>query len=249
MRQYNQQVKTPLGVGAFFVRLIHFIKARYAPRGARPSFAGSGEDIIMSNILSRLKIKSVFYIDIGAHHPVFGNNTYLFYKNGGRGVLVEPNLELCKIIGKQRPNDINLNIGVGRNNGTETFYSFLRNTRNTFSRVEAEAWEKTSGQEPKIEKRDILSLDTIITRYCNNREPDIISLDTEGYELEILSGFSWKVRPKIFCIEVVSSSGEKSQKNSDSPLLLLMKNNNYRFVAKTETNDIFVDEFVFERKA
>src|ERR1700744_4804297 len=55
------------------------------------SYAQNGEDIVVARMLDLLGIPKPRYLDIGAHHPSINNNTYLLYKAGGRGVLVEPN--------------------------------------------------------------------------------------------------------------------------------------------------------------
>ncbi|OHA88810.1 MAG: hypothetical protein A2741_00410 [Candidatus Zambryskibacteria bacterium RIFCSPHIGHO2_01_FULL_43_27] len=230
-----------LEISAFLKRGFNFIKARYAPRGARISFSGSGEDLIMYDFLANKGIDNFSYIDIGAHHPFFGNNTYLFYRKGGRGVLVEPNSIQYREILRVRGRDKCLNVGVGRENGESAFYTFSRNTRNTFSQSEAHAWEAKSGEKAKVEKRKIFSLDYIIENFCVNI-PHIISIDTEGYEVEVLSGFSWKKRPLLFCIEVIASSGSIfDSENVDNPVYKIMEDQGYKLIAKTPVNAIFAD--------
>src|SRR5437016_3628774 len=63
---------------------------RRFPRGATPSYAHSGEDVIVKLFLNAND--KTTYFDIGACWPIYGNNTYLFYTMGGRGVLIEPNV-------------------------------------------------------------------------------------------------------------------------------------------------------------
>ncbi|MHB1330556.1 MAG: FkbM family methyltransferase [Minisyncoccota bacterium] len=227
-----------MSVTKFLNKVINFLKARYAPRGARQSFSGAGEDLIMNDILLKHGVKKPSYIDIGSHHPVFGNNTYFFYRNGGRGVLVEPNESLCKISKSKRSADIVVNAGVGRSDSEADYYAFKRNTRNTFSGDEALAWEKTSGEKAKTSKRSIVSLDSLIKDCCGVRTPDLISIDTEGFELEILNGFSWKLRPKIFCVETASSSeGRRS-----SEMNTIMTEHGYELCSETPVNAIYVDK-------
>src|SRR5687768_251174 len=60
------------------------------------SFAQSGEDLIANFICHYLQIPKITYLDVGAHDPVKINNTFFFYRRGFRGVLVEPNVEMCK---------------------------------------------------------------------------------------------------------------------------------------------------------
>jgi len=212
----------------FFTRLYRFIKARYAPRGARASFSASGEDIAISDILKKLGVREPLYIDIGAHHPVFGNNTYLLYKQGGSGVIVEPNDELCSEARDKRPRDRVVNAGAGKSDGEADFYLFpMKSTRSSFSKDQADKWVSESGQKPIVEKRNILSLDTIINSHLGARVPDVVSIDAEGLDLEILSGFSWRVKPRVFCIEM--SPGIED----------MMLGRGYELVAKMFQNSIF----------
>src|SRR5262245_32360976 len=55
-----------------------------SPRG-EDSFAQSGEDRIVNFLCGYLGISPIDYIDVGAHDPIGGNNTYLFYQKGHRG--------------------------------------------------------------------------------------------------------------------------------------------------------------------
>ncbi len=220
----------------FFARVFRFVKARYAPRGARLTYSQSGEDLTMHDILLNAEIKKARYVDIGAHHPIFGNNTYLFYRKGGLGVLVEPNPDMCQLIRKLRPRDICVNAGAGARNGKANFFVFPQSTRSTFSADQASSWEKSSGQRFTNEKRDIITLDTIIQDHFHGDAPDIISIDAEGLDAEILSGFSWKVRPKIFCVE----SGGMAE--------AVMEAHDYVLKARIFQNVIFVDKGFFDKK-
>lgn len=198
-------------------KILNFIKNRYAPRGASISFAQAGEDLLIKRI-----IKNPTYIDIGTHHPIFANNTYLFYGNGG--ILVEPNPKLAELIKKKRPKDTCIIGGVSDHDGEADFYSFERDTRSTFSKEQAEAWQKSSGQIPKIEKVMIYSLNTLLKDFT----PDIISIDAEGLDFKILNAYNWIKKPKAICVE----------KGKDVEALILSKG--YRLFAQTEANAIFI---------
>ena len=223
-------------------KLLNFILTRFAPRGAKLSFSALGEDLVMKDILKNKGVKDIFYIDIGAHDPVFGNNTYLFYRGGGKGILVEPNTKLCEEIMKKRSRDISLNAGAGKTDGEADFYLFpQRTTRSTFSKEQADEWEKVSGQKSNVLKQNIYSLDTIINKYCRERVPNIISIDAEGLDIEILKGFSFKKRPDIFCIESALYD-EKGLRKLDDFLIPFMEGHSYELSAKILHNAIFVDK-------
>jgi hypothetical protein len=56
----------------------------------KKSFSQSGEDLIIDFIFNALGISRPSYIDIGAHHPYYLNNTAIFYLRGARGINIEP---------------------------------------------------------------------------------------------------------------------------------------------------------------
>lgn len=57
-----------------------FSKYKYSQK----SYSQCGEDIIINFLLRRLGLdsSSIFYIDIGAHHPYYLSNTAFFMKKG-----------------------------------------------------------------------------------------------------------------------------------------------------------------------
>lgn len=85
------------------------------------------EDITALRLLEQCTnkpIKDIKYIDIGANHYRRGNNSYLFYENGARGILVEADPILCEKLRKNRKEDKVVNIAVG---GGWRIRSFLYN--------------------------------------------------------------------------------------------------------------------------
>lgn len=49
-------------------------------------YSQCGEGLILQYLFRVFGIGKVSYLDIGAHHPPYLSNTYLFYANGGSGV-------------------------------------------------------------------------------------------------------------------------------------------------------------------
>ena len=77
----------------FLVKLIRNMK--FATSTAN-SFSQFGEDKTLEKYINDGK---GFYLDVGCGEPVRGSNTYLFYKKGFSGLLVDPlsrNIKLCK---------------------------------------------------------------------------------------------------------------------------------------------------------
>src|SRR5271166_2642026 len=137
-----------VGGAAGFFGHRHF---RRFPRGATPSYSQSGEDVTAKMIFDYLGIKQPSYLDIGAWLPQAGNNTYLFYTLGGRGVLVEPNVALISELKSVRPGDTVLNVGIGITEQKEAdYYCLTIDQWNTFDKEEAERVAALS--KTKIEK-------------------------------------------------------------------------------------------------
>ena len=78
------------------------------------------EDVILFYIFP--DIKNGFYIDFGAYHPEKYSVTKFFYDLGWNGINIEPVPEFYKILVKNRPRDINLNVCGGEKNGNCTLY-------------------------------------------------------------------------------------------------------------------------------
>lgn len=206
------------------------------------TYSQYGEDIIIMNIFHLLGINKPSYIDIGAHHPLNISNTALFYFRGSRGINVEANPNLIEEFNKHRPEDINLNFGVGPNNGTLDFY-FIDDWsgRNTFCREVAEEFvrQNQNFSIQKIQQIPVRTIDDIISNYSDGKFPDFISIDVEGFDIDILSTASFdKSRPVVICVEA-ELNGEVDRA---SRLISLLRERGYRLYVRTVANLIFVHD-------
>jgi len=206
------------------------------------SYSQSGEDRVVDFVLRSLGIINPSYFDIGAHHPVKFNNTYLFYKQGGSGVCVEPNPFIFSELKRRRKRDICLNIGVSDVEKTHAdFYRMNVDTLSTFSLVEAERLVK----ECRVRIEEVINIDlatcnAILEKYFETY-PNFISIDIEGDELKILRSFDFtKYRPEIFCVETLCYSTDGSGKKADDTISF-MCSKGYIAYADTYINTIFVD--------
>ena len=68
------------------------------PFGTHLSYAQNGEDLVVESLFRVLGIDAPTYVDVGAYEPLVCNNTYFFYRKGGHGVLVEPNVDLTPML-------------------------------------------------------------------------------------------------------------------------------------------------------
>jgi FkbM family methyltransferase len=164
------------------------------------SYSQDGEDLIIDELLNYKKKGT--YIDVGANDVEKFSNTKRFYDKGWRGINIEPDYNNYIKFVEKRPEDINLNLGIGTKKGSLKFYLFDTDTLSTFSSDSVEKY-KTLGFKVIEEKLiELVSLEEVISKYLGNEPIDFISIDTEGYDLEVLKSNNWeKYRPKLICVE------------------------------------------------
>jgi FkbM family methyltransferase len=207
------------------------------------SFSQSGEDIIIKFIFDAIGIINPSYIDVGAHHPQYLNNTAIFYEHGSTGINIEPDPNLYKKFAETRGRDINLNCGVGNKKEILDFYTMSTPTLNTFS--EEEAIKLTTEYDFKIVSKTpikVLTLDSIINQHFNGRFPDLLSIDVEGLDEAIIRSINYsKSAPTVICVETISYS-ETGNGVKNSTLIDFLKGQGYMLYADTYINSIFVLE-------
>jgi len=168
------------------------------------------------------------------------SNTAIFYKTGSHGVNIEPNPILLKRIAKYRKGDINLQIGIGEANSSSKFYVLSDPTLGTFSKQEADSFFQSSGV--KIIKEisvEVMTIKSVIEKYCGGVFPDFLSLDAEGIDAVILNGLrELSSLPKVVCTEINDRTNEaiatvKQAREILEPL-------GYTLVMKTIVNAIFL---------
>jgi FkbM family methyltransferase len=215
----------------------------YEPKDiyVKQSWAEQGEDLIIESLCGLLGIAKPTYLDIGAAHPVINSNTYLFYRKGCRGVLIEPNPTLCKALVSIRPGDRTVNAGIGFDDRTEADYYMVGGAlMNTFSKDWIDAMEAKMGNRDfleKVIKMTLLNINEVIGKNFR-KAPDFISVDTEGLDLDILKSLDFnRFRPPIICAETASIL----VKETNTPIVDLMRSNDYSIRGSTIKNAIFVD--------
>ena len=214
------------------------------------SYSQSGEDIIVRDILSRMKDapRHITYMDIGGNDYKHFSNTYLMYSQGMSGIVIEANPELAEQLSKHRPRDLILNIGVGPSNSDMTFYTIAGGGYSSFNK---EFIDNTLKNNPDARLEStisvpVLTFDTIVEKYCSE-VPTIVSIDIEGDELPVLSTIDFsRYRPLIFIVESIYCSQYIDLNAKRSEIVSYMKDNGYHEYAFTGINSIFVDTSRFQ---
>lgn len=204
----------------------------------KSSYSQLGEDRIIEFYLSPIRHKdSITYMDIGANHPYYLSNTALldeeFHIN--KGVLVEPNPKLCKIL-KRKRKAICENVGVCGNDQKEVelpYYVMNYDTLNTFSKVEVEKNLKNGYKLKKTINIPIININELLNKHFRDLELDVLSVDVEGMDYELVSSIDFeKFNPNVICVE--TSHMEKEQMDS------FLRGKGYELFGCTCENSIYV---------
>lgn len=212
------------------------------PDYGKLSFSQCGEDLIMQYLFNDLNIDQPSFIDIGAHHPKFLSNTYIFYLKGSRGINIEPDPELFQNFLIDRKEDKNLNIGIAAEPGEADFYIMNPSTLNTFVKEEAERINKEDSSYfiKKTLKIKLEPVAAVIQQYSNGIFPDMLSLDVEGMDEAILQTINYTSSvPKVICVESLSFSA-KGEGIKNQHLLNYLIDKGYSIYADTFINTILV---------
>jgi len=200
---------------------------------ANESYSQEGEDLIIKRYFEG-KTNSLFYIDIGAHHPYRFSNTAIFYENGSNGINIEPNKTLFQNFQSLRLRDININVGVGSKANKLKFYEFDESALSTFNEEVYKERINEGWRLANITDIQVLRLDEILKSLKIESQIDFINIDVEGFDLEVLESNNWELfRPTLIVVEIYNFSV-----NSFSPIHEFLKSVDYQFFAKT-VNTVF----------
>lgn len=202
------------------------------------SYSQEGEDMIYRSFFEGRKNYKGFYVDVGALHPYRYSNTLHFYKNGWRGINIEPTPGANKLFNIFRKKDININAGISANEGMLPFYCFSEPAVNSFSKNDADRLSATTDYKlSQVINVPTMPLAAVLDKYLpEGTVIDFLNIDAEGLDLEVLASNNWdRYRPLFIIIEVKIDF--KDIKGSEIYNYLI--NKNYELVAKTMRTSFF----------
>jgi len=206
--------------------------------GVRLISSQSGEDLIIDSFCPT-KIDG-FYVEVGANHPVKHSNTFLFYAKGWHGVTIEPNPSNKWLFRLVRPRDTHVVAGIGQSKKEMNFFVFQPNTLSTFDQKSAKEYQKMGHPIIDVKSVPIIPLSEILEQHVGDHPINILSVDTEGFDLEVLESNNWvRFRPRFIILETLEyRANGQGQKLNDiyDPYL---DNIGYIKVADTHINTIY----------
>lgn len=214
------------------------------------SYSQYGEDIIIQSIMharqkKRFESREITYCDVGANNPINMNNTWLFYKMGMRGVLIEPNPHLVRNLRLVRSED-NIIEGVidplGRS--YRKFFIPIHNELGSLKKKFIDDYyiARNLG-DPEIKSMRVksLNINDIFRHNFKDGVVDLINIDVETVDFSVLKSIDFSsISNTVICIEP-SDEFEKHRGVDSSKIISdYLEEKGYNLHSKTPANLIFV---------
>lgn len=165
------------------------------------SYAQNFEDVLLARAFAGRD--RGFYVDVGAWLPATDSVTKHFYDLGWSGINIEPVEEYFKLLQKERPRDVNLQIAVGDRKETRRFYRVAGSGLSTFCPEPLAGYSELGLRAEEVDV-EVLTLREICETYVRG-EIDFLKIDVEGWEKQVILGGDWeRYRPRIVLVEAVA---------------------------------------------
>ena len=218
----------------FLYFLFQFLKLKFRPRIINANW---GLDVVVKDILKNKK-KGI-YVDVGCHHPLINNNTYLLYKKGWRGINIDINQTSIDLFNIIRPKDTNLCTTI--NETKETFKVYFDDPFSPVNTLDKQFYENLENKHNNNEKKltvESKSMKEILNISKIDGSIDFINLDVEGMDYKILKNIDLKqLKPKLISIETHDVDGSKS-KDFES-IVKLMKSSSFSIYKRVGPTTLF----------
>ncbi len=175
------------------------------------TYSQHGEDAHLLSELTRTagrNVGDVFYVDVGAGHPTRLSNTYLLYRHGAKGIVIEPNRELLRQHRFFRKRDIHLPIGCGSTAGLGRFHVSATPVLSSFCENEIQGGKIRGMKILREEYVPIFPLDAVMREFPCIRI-DVLSIDAEGLDLDVLKGAGETLRHTVLLVVEANSPEEE----------------------------------------
>lgn len=191
------------------------------------------------------------FVDVGAAGPEFLSMSMHFRENGWRIISIEPNPEFCELHRKKGFEILQYACGDHDQDNVEFFVVNSLGAAYHGGKVSYESFSSLGLKSSYASlKKDLNQqkivvhlrrLDTILEMHAPDvKQIDILSVDVEGWELEVIDGLSTtKYRPRIMIIENLFSSNK---------YLSYMKTRGYYLWRRAYPNDVYIHEDMVENR-
>ena len=178
-----------------------------------------------------------------------GNNTYLLYKKGWKGINIDIDAHTIEIFNYLRPRDYNKQIAVSDKSAEVDLYFY--HNRSAINTLSKETFNSRGGKSLDVKKIKSETLNSIIENSpFKNNKINFLTIDVEGYEMNVLKGFDIKkYQPDIIVLEFIDNFLKKQEfynntieNLTNSEIYKYMSHNNYSFVNWVGFDLVFISK-------
>lgn len=201
------------------------------------SYSINSEDVLLRRVFAGRT--TGFFVDVGAEHPVNGNDFFGLYLLGWRGINIEPNPFYFMQLQERRPEDRNLQLLVSDVPARALPFFIIEGTG--LSTCDAEQAQIQAGHGAVVHR---VEMDTVtLTQILDEAKPphiDVLKIDVEGFEENVLRGNDWtRYRPSLIMLEATLP---QSPVRRETTIAEFLKTVGYDFVHHDGLNDFFVEK-------
>lgn len=194
---------------------------------ANPSFSQFGEDLLVLEFFAG-KTDGVF-VEVDANDPENLLQTLLLEQNGWRGILVEPQSDCCEKIRRCRPLAQVFQVACGSPEQCGSALLQLNSAESKLATARPGALPTAGHEEVRV-----MTLDEILAQ-AGTPKIDFLSIDVEGFELDVLRGFNLeRHQPQLLLLEDNFPNRLKVHRH--------MKQHGYRLVKRTGCNNWYIPQ-------
>ena len=208
------------------------------PAAPKPfvSYSANREDVYLNRVFAAQP--TGFYVDVGAAHPLYENDTRALYERGWSGINIEPNEEFFGLLAAARPRDRNLRLAVSDEPGELAFHQVTGTGLSTADAGEA-GRARERGHEVVEHRVAADTLRHILAEAAPNAI-DLLKVDVEGFELKVLQSNDWtRFRPHLILVEATFPDTPVRRPDVVTPYL---ETQGYRRVFFDGLNDYFTEQ-------
>ena len=163
----------------------------------RFSYSQFGEDVVVASLL---EAPTGFYVDVGAFHPVQISNTYLLYRRGWRGLVIDADPDFVPRFRRRRPRDFPVHAAVAEQSQERRF---VITPAGVSSHLQDLARPETKDRSTRIITLQTRTLRSLLDEHLPAGQAiDFLNVDCEHADLEVLRSNDWgRYRPRVIAVE------------------------------------------------
>jgi len=197
------------------------------------SYAQNFEDIMLWRALRH--VGQGFYVDVGAQDPIVDSVSMGFYEQGWRGVHIEPVAAYADLLRSQRPDETVVEAALGAAHGTLKLFE-MPGTGLSSADPEIALRHGAAGFAVREIEVPCLTLDEVFAPH-EGKAIHWLKIDVEGYEREVLRGWTSTAKPWIVVVESTLPLTQSETHQHWEPLLVAL---GYRYVYFDGLNRFYV---------